>query len=1181
MDGATAAAAEDDEDETRGGVLRRNAGCGCAACSGAAGDDPLGGLPVPAALEGAVARTTRGGEPLDEGVRRRFEAAAGRDLGAVRIHRDAAAGATARALDAKAYTVGEHVTFAQGYYAPGTVAGDRLLAHELAHTAEPHGRLRKNGPVCEVPADASGLVCPQPPDTGVTDEEEPSTEPVSTEPGPMSEPGESNIVVEHPDYGTVVLSDDDSDTKLELRRLAREHGRWAMRDVVAELAVAIRRRGTRESRTAPGTRVPSSTPSEAESARRIRAGTVLETARRAMDELDEEFDDFLVGFRGDLRRLTNAVLDTNEEQARAQLARFGIDPEAVPVHVPVLFGPSLVVGYEARMQTGTPAATGMQAAAKVLLARREQLEEIDQRLRAAKLAAYSAALREHPYLVMASSELTETIVETAPEVQQVRSEKADAGHRYARLLGVLGAEYPPLAHFGRLDEDIDDLRTIASEAGGDRTAQLLADRITEQLENISKVRKGLEESDVNLWRLEKIVGLARREQGIEEASLEDRLIRDKVEDEEPGVLQAVALLVLDVAALLLAGPTGGLSLAVAAGVNAAVAVDSVQTYILEEAMANTAFSPAEAIAQEEPSLFWVAVDVVAIIPDLGDALRVFRSLSRGIKSLRGAETATEAAAAEASIRRIGREAGLADEVIERMLREGDDLSELGRLGVSSDEIAELRHARDMPERLVAEAGAANAGSSGPITATGRGLIFSCASPCTVLREKYAAQLGAHPGLERRLAQLEREAEAAAGDSAKLTEIARNAEALEAQVRMAPLQTWRTPLATDPSVDVDDLVRRRGSAAPTLDRKPRNWSAEEEALFRHGSPAEAEPGYRWVLRESGDLEYQRAPGFADDPTKPPRRFNPTTREFESLVPLVLESRPVLEALAVVGRGAKSRAEWLARLRAGLSTRVARFADLSDAALGRILSKSPHVHHIRGQIVEELGALDLQERAFTLGADHRFIRGDSVRDAAGLQLTDGMIVRPADAEPGVFEIVVIAEAKAGPASSRGLASSRVSLDRLSESARRELEREAIEAFRVQRGLDPDAVSLPAWATHGEVLANHPDEVEALMRAIHAADMGQVRKDFERLMPGAGERYVTITVDGSPMRVRASSSTTEVSAITPDDVDPGEALGGLEDPVVSRVEPRPAPIDGQALDEIARQLRAEQIVNGAGLE
>lgn len=61
------------------------------------------------------------------------------DFSAVRIHTDARAGASARAVHAKAYTVGNHIVFASGRYAPGTYAGDRLLAHELAHTLQQSG----------------------------------------------------------------------------------------------------------------------------------------------------------------------------------------------------------------------------------------------------------------------------------------------------------------------------------------------------------------------------------------------------------------------------------------------------------------------------------------------------------------------------------------------------------------------------------------------------------------------------------------------------------------------------------------------------------------------------------------------------------------------------------------------------------------------------------------------------------------------------------------------------------------------------------------------------------------------------------------------------------------------------------------------------------------------------------
>jgi hypothetical protein len=55
------------------------------------------------------------------------------DLSAVRVHTDQKAAASAQAVGAIAYTVGNEVVFDSGRYAPGTEAGRQLLAHELAH----------------------------------------------------------------------------------------------------------------------------------------------------------------------------------------------------------------------------------------------------------------------------------------------------------------------------------------------------------------------------------------------------------------------------------------------------------------------------------------------------------------------------------------------------------------------------------------------------------------------------------------------------------------------------------------------------------------------------------------------------------------------------------------------------------------------------------------------------------------------------------------------------------------------------------------------------------------------------------------------------------------------------------------------------------------------------------------
>jgi hypothetical protein len=60
----------------------------------------------------------------------------GHDFSAVRVHTDAQAAASARAVNALAYTVGKDVAFAAGQYAPATDAGRQLLAHELAHVLQ-------------------------------------------------------------------------------------------------------------------------------------------------------------------------------------------------------------------------------------------------------------------------------------------------------------------------------------------------------------------------------------------------------------------------------------------------------------------------------------------------------------------------------------------------------------------------------------------------------------------------------------------------------------------------------------------------------------------------------------------------------------------------------------------------------------------------------------------------------------------------------------------------------------------------------------------------------------------------------------------------------------------------------------------------------------------------------------
>ena len=76
------------------------------------------------------------GQPLPASERRFFESRFGHDFSRVRIHAAPKARAASDALGARAFTVGDDISFGGGEWAPGTTAGRRLLAHELSHVIQ-------------------------------------------------------------------------------------------------------------------------------------------------------------------------------------------------------------------------------------------------------------------------------------------------------------------------------------------------------------------------------------------------------------------------------------------------------------------------------------------------------------------------------------------------------------------------------------------------------------------------------------------------------------------------------------------------------------------------------------------------------------------------------------------------------------------------------------------------------------------------------------------------------------------------------------------------------------------------------------------------------------------------------------------------------------------------------------
>jgi hypothetical protein len=127
------------------------------------------------------------GRPLDAATRALFEPRFGADFSGVRVHDNSSAARSARQIRARAYTVGSHLAFNAGEYAPAASAGQRLLAHELTHVIQ-----QANGDTAEIRRD------PNPPGSDPVPAP-PAPAPTPT-PAPAPAPGATPACAELPTF---------------------------------------------------------------------------------------------------------------------------------------------------------------------------------------------------------------------------------------------------------------------------------------------------------------------------------------------------------------------------------------------------------------------------------------------------------------------------------------------------------------------------------------------------------------------------------------------------------------------------------------------------------------------------------------------------------------------------------------------------------------------------------------------------------------------------------------------------------------------------------------------------------------------------------------------------------------------------------------------------------------------
>jgi hypothetical protein len=86
------------------------------------------------------------GSPLERGLKQDMEQRFGHDFSRVRVHSGTSAENSARDVEAHAYTVKSDIVFGRGRFAPETVEGRRLLAHELTHVVQQGGTVDTGQP---------------------------------------------------------------------------------------------------------------------------------------------------------------------------------------------------------------------------------------------------------------------------------------------------------------------------------------------------------------------------------------------------------------------------------------------------------------------------------------------------------------------------------------------------------------------------------------------------------------------------------------------------------------------------------------------------------------------------------------------------------------------------------------------------------------------------------------------------------------------------------------------------------------------------------------------------------------------------------------------------------------------------------------------------------------------------
>lgn len=453
-----------------------------------------------------------------------------------------------------------------------------------------------------------------------------------------------------------------------------------------------------------------------------RALGIVSTLRTQWGLLRTEIEHFVAEFRERAKDLTLHRLYESFDTVRDEGNRYGIDV--------------LAAGGPDPEKADPAARAGMLRAAGILVASQQQLTDV--RTRADQTWIRSAKRRDEytpanasaiplvdpayaEYDTLADDELSQ-LVATFERLS------ADLAKEHSQRVTLACAEFPVLAMYrreagGELEVDTDGLQRIIRPAGPDEE---IAGRSTEILSNITTTVEGLATGRLDIWRHPRIVDMTRAAMLVVPGSVRDAAVRNQVAAAQGnGGWTDVALVAISLAlAVVSAVATSGASLPAevaflaelgALGVDALAALDRLEAYQVGTAATATDYDRARAIAEDEPTLLWLALDMVAVGLDLGAMVSTFRAVSgvwRSVGEGGDVDHAISVVRSEQAAGRIGAESAerLEREIAARGGRLGGEGSGAaraakatgikdGRARVSADRVTELSERLGVPVEI--------------------------------------------------------------------------------------------------------------------------------------------------------------------------------------------------------------------------------------------------------------------------------------------------------------------------------------------------------------------------------------------------------------------------------------------------------------------------------------------------